>query len=213
MARDGCTSAAILTALGLMVATSARAAGPERMAVELRVFGYAALDTTDAQTARETAQAILASASIDVRWRDCGGVQRCDEPRAHTLVVRVHLLPTTKAADPAAAGDALREASGALVVLVYVRANATVVDAVRRSPAGRSHPALATLTVGHAVGLTLGHELGHLLGLEHNAIGIMKARLSAGDFVAARTGGLAFLPEERERMRRRIETLQVATRH
>jgi hypothetical protein len=75
---------------------------------------------------------------------------------------------------------------------------------MRSGVAGRSTPALATLEVGHLIGLTVAHEVGHALGLSHARSGVMKARPSIDDVVALRGARLTFRLSEATRMRAAI---------
>jgi hypothetical protein len=78
---------------------------------------------------------------------------------------------------------------------------ADLVRAMRTSTAGRSHPALATVELGHLAGLTIAHELGHILGLPHAPSGVMKARPGMDEVVKLRASQLRFLPPDAARMR------------
>jgi hypothetical protein len=71
---------------------------------------------------------------------------------------------------------------------------AEVTRSIRRSAAGRSSPDLASLAMGHVVGLTIAHEVGHSLGLSHSASGPMRAQAGPEDFIALRRSMLQFPP-------------------
>lgn len=197
----------ILTA-GLVgtLAAGARSAEPDP-ALELGLLSYAAFDAEEVQIARQTAQELLASGGIQTEWRDCAGNDSCAESPTGRPFVRVQLLPLMKSSDRSTSGDAIRLPTGPMSALVYVPRNAEIAQTLRRSPAGRSNPALSTLATGHVVGVTIAHEVGHLLGLSHRSVGVMKARLSADDLVRSRSAALVFLPDERDRMRQAFQAL------
>jgi hypothetical protein len=195
-------AAGIVLTVGLAGTTAnvaAMAAG-DGPALELRVITYAALEPADLDIARQTAQALLASAGLHVGWRTCSG-NSCAQPSAEGRFVLVHLLPIAKGSDPTISGEVVRDPTTKIpTVLVYVPRNEDVTKAIRRSAAGRAHPAISTLATGHVVGLTIAHEVGHSLGLGHWSSGPMKAQPAPEDIIALRTSMLRFRPAERDTM-------------
>ena len=159
--------------------------------LELRVITYSSLDPADLLLARQTAIALLATAGLQVTWRECMG-DSCAVPSEGPFLL-VRLLPIASLSAPEMSGAVVREpATNHPSVLVFVPRNVEVTQKIRQSPAGRSNPGLATLAPGHLVGLTVAHEVGHSLGLTHAASGPMKAEPTPDDLIAMRWSILRF---------------------
>jgi len=186
-------TAIVLLGVGLVGPVASATAGPtdDESTLELRVMTYAALGSADLDQARQTATSLLATAGLRVVWHVCGG-DECAEP-ASGRSLTVHLLPVLSKTNPAMSGEVVRsQTSNGPTILVYVPRNAEVTQAIRRSPAARSNPALSSLVLGHLVGLTIAHEVGHSLGLSHTSSGPMKAQPDPEDLIAMRSARLHF---------------------
>jgi hypothetical protein len=172
-----------------------------RPTVELRVGARATLDEAGLRMAEATATELLATAGIRVAWRRRATRPDPVEAAAHETVI-VQLLPLVKLTDRLVAGDTVRDQrTGAVTVLVYVPRLVELVAEVRTTADGRANPALASVEVGHLVGLTVAHEVGHGLGLAHASSGVMKARPSLPELLALRSATLSFRESEAARMR------------
>ena len=166
----------------------------DRPVLELRVITYASLDPANVDLARQTATALLATAGLQVVWRECSG-DSCAVPSAGRRFLLVRLLPIAKQSDPAISGEVVRDpATHAPSVNVYVPRIAYVTQAIRRSSQARSHSELSTLATGHVAGLAIAHEVGHSVGLVHSASGPMRAEPGPEELIALRKSKLRFPP-------------------
>jgi hypothetical protein len=190
-----------LLAATLLVASggSASAAAPENT-IELRVFAHAAVDATALHVARTLVTKLLGSARIRTEWRTCplDGAACGTRSAARSIVVR--LVPT-RVASSHVCGCVIPDDVDGDVVMVFLPCQADQARIVRANVVAQSEPLLATLQIGHLIGLTMAHEIGHVLGLVHAAEGVMQARFGMEDFRKLRQAKLGFITHERLRMR------------
>jgi hypothetical protein len=143
-----------------MAGNGVRAAEP----IVVRAYNMSHVPAREMTQARTTAAAILAQASIDVVWRDCGA--GCAEPLGdRDLIVRVVAAP--KGVVPNELGYSMidmREQGGTLAT-VYADRVESLAARAGGGPAG-------TL-----LGRAMAHEIGHMLlgTARHSSTGLMRA--------------------------------------
>ena len=147
--------------LVLMAGSNARAAEP----VVIRSYNLSSVPTGELTEARETLQATLRAASIDLVWRDCvnGG---CEEPLgARDLIVRIVAAPRGVGLDEL--GYSMVDLQERVGTLATVYSDRVALLAER-----------ARVDAGKVLGRAVAHEVGHmLLGTsQHSATGLMRAR-------------------------------------
>ena len=195
-----------LLALGLMGTVPEPAPGVAGVAtVQLQVFAHAAVDAPTLQLARTTASKLLESTRIGAEWQDCGTVASTCHESSEPVVVIVLLLPVAKTTEEDVSGEVVQDQYTRVPsVIVYLPTLADRVRTIRQSAAGRSNPALATLQLGHLVGLAIAHEVGHVFGLPHTSSGVMKARLATDDLIALHAARLTFTPKDTATIRQAL---------
>ena len=170
--------------------------------VELRVFSHASVDAPTLQLARTTASKLLASGRISAEWRECGTRERSCNESSELVPIIVLLLPVAKTTDEDVSAEVVQDQSTrAPTVLVYLPNLADRLRTILQRAAGRSNPALATLQLGHLIGLAIAHEVGHVFGLPHTPSGVMKARIASDDLMALHQARLAFTPRDTAAMK------------
>ena len=120
------------TARPVLAAVAGAAANShEQPMLELRVVAHAALGKQNVEIARETAETLLATAGLNVEWRECGG-DTCASPSEGRPSILVHLLPLAKRTNPMISGEVARDDTHTIpIVLVYVPRCDGVGDRIR----------------------------------------------------------------------------------
>jgi hypothetical protein len=171
--------------------------------IALRVFVHAPVDPTTLQMARASLTELLRPMQIGVEWREC----RTDETQCRTentvRAVVVRVVPTRLPGNDECGRANPQDEDGG-VILVFLPCHDDLVRTVRTKAMARSEPGLATLELGHLLGLTMAHELGHILGLTHASAGVMQARFDMEDLIELRASRLGFTPHERVQIRQAI---------
>jgi hypothetical protein len=191
--------ASIVWALMLFGPRVALATPAESPAIQLRLGASGGLDQASLRLTERTVAELLLSAGIGADWRDCRPQEQCESDH---LVVLVQLLSVPKMTDGEACGEFVRDQrSGTPTVIVYLPRVVEMLLSIRAGSSARSNPALASVEIGHLLGLTIAHEVGHALGLTHGTSGVMKARPSLNEVVALRRSKLMFGHREQTIMR------------
>jgi hypothetical protein len=154
---------------------AADATGNPDFPVAIRLLGSDQVSAPDLRGAEEIASAILASASVHVRWQVGDTIQ----PAAETIDIRfVHskLLSTTP--------RSVAEASGDRITVFLDR----VSDYANRNP----------LYMPRVLGHVLAHEIGHVLQgtSRHSCTGVMKAHWDEDDYITMRSKNIGFSRED-----------------
>jgi hypothetical protein len=167
--------------------------------IELRVVAHAAVEPRALRLARATVGDLLEPAGARVAWRDCPAEDTGCVGTGGDDAIVVRVVPT-RPSTQRLCGGVVAGPRGP-VILVFLSCHERLVETLRTRAGARSEPSLATLEIGHLLGLTVAHELGHVLGLAHGPGGVMRRRFDIADIVALRSAGLDFRPAERQRIR------------
>jgi hypothetical protein len=144
-----------------MAGSGSRAAEP----LVIRSYDLSRVPATELAEARDTLQASLRAASIDLIWRDCAN-KTCEEPLGgRDLVVRIVAAP--RGAGPDELGYSMVDLRAGIGTLATVYADRVALLAER-----------ARTDAGKLLGRAVAHEVGHLLlgTSQHSAAGLMRAR-------------------------------------
>jgi hypothetical protein len=198
--------------LSLFVAASSHAAPQtaltartnEEKQITIRLRNYARIDSGVLLRAEKTANKILQEAGVDTVWVVCfdgktwsGGVACANLPGFMDLTVNVLPFSTSQTFPPR--GDAFGYANeggeqgfGCDAWILY--------DPIKSFAVERE------LNLAQLLGHVFVHELGHLLlgANSHTGIGLMRARWSSRELLAADQGGLFFSASESRRIQKAV---------
>jgi hypothetical protein len=187
--------ALILAAASWMSPTASTSAAILRTTITVRVYQTAGLPSTLEQRALAEAETVLRAALVDVRWRQCTGLNPstgCDAPLGPSeLLLRIVQGGTPGQDTSATLGNALvvRRAGGVLAT-VYFSHVAWVAKAAKTD-------------VAVLLGRVAAHELGHLMmhTPAHARRGLMRPNWTPGEVRRNRPADWAFTAEDVAAMR------------
>jgi hypothetical protein len=188
------TAGAVVCAFALLVPSPARAEDPH---VVIRLYDMATRDPRGRVVAMRTASDAIASAGLEVKWRDCsrgGAAHPCRTVRdAGDLVVRV--MPARSAVDSdTQLGFAPIDPSGRPTVIATIYYD-VVTRVSRRTGLGTNE----------LLGRAIAHEIGHLLLREpgHAHSGLMRSLWTDEELMQNRADDWTFSEADR----RQVQTL------
>ena len=159
--------------------------------ITARVYNHADVPKAVLISAKEEAEFVLTTASVGVRWVDCGHPGTCDEEAGEDefqILIREHApLGISAARGAETMGQSLltRDESGFLALVYYTQ----VCRLSRRETA---------ISAGEILGYVIAHEIGHLLfGPQHQDGTVMKAKWDRFDMEKMRRRELRFSSSQR----------------
>lgn len=186
---------------------SAESSPVENLTIVLHVYDYAQVEPSELARAQDEASRVLGRAGIEAVWLDCSvpGLepQNAQECRSTVGALVLRILPRAMA-------ERLARAKGSLGFAQLADSGAP--DFVASVFYHRVESLAVDLACARAVilGYALAHEVGHLLlgTNSHSPNGIMRARWSEKEMLAASAGRFGFFPQQAVKIRADIRTRQ-----
>jgi hypothetical protein len=178
---------------------------PKKIRIKVRVWDTVHLTTPTLEQAKAITERIYEQAGIEMTWSHCTA-----EPKPENFIC----------ANPAGPNDIALRVYGSASEMLPKTGHFTGGAAIPTMPGGTSGIALlfcdrleraakdGKIPLEVVLGITMAHEIGHLVISPGHAVeGIMRRRLTHGNWLLACRGKLRFHPMEVQTMRKRVLVL------